>query len=396
MKYSTLFLLLCAHLLDHATGHSLLVSPEGITPETCRRGGGPGIPVENCAGPCYLRKLGIGTREVSEIRRGKDVFRGRSPGVSFYPPNKPAAVYRRGQVVTMKYTRNNHGPGGFVRYALVPLSFDWMNKDVHSKLAVHYSCWGETPVEAQQSELHPDRFGFSFVGSDGDEHSFKKGYYVNKMKIPDVIPDGKYMIGWSWYGGCGCPLRTGGRQAPCEYSYFADYWSCSFVEIKGGNPLAKEYKPVFVGSSFSNPKNSGCRAAHNSLGICTYEPCEGKKCKYQKPKEFYGSGPRKLTPADFGYTGAIKQVHKKRKHTPKRKPKIWKADIDTAVRSCTCIGMSARCTQRHEVRSVGCRRYTKYQDQPDSCKKSCCKLCKTRSKWRVCQRYATVKKICGL
>ncbi len=420
--------------------------PQGITGSSCRLGGDPKFGVDNCPGPCDLRKLGIGNAEVSQLRRGIDVFEGKSPRVNFYPPNKPAAEFRRGQTVTMKYTRSNHGPGGFERYTLVPLDKNWMDKSVHTRLAIHFSCWGETPVAAKPNELERDEFGFSFIGSDGQQHSFSKGYYISKVTIPDVVPDGKYMVGWSWYGGCGCAVTGNGPLAPCRYSYFSDYWSCSFIEIKGGNPLAKEYKPAFVGSNFAEPKGSGCRAAFDSLGQCTYEPCTGKKCEFIKPKEFQGAGPRTLTPADFGYDGTLSEEKEEEKKPepepmpepekltpmPSSKPKIekkyestptpsseqkkedkpvetpemkkegelsvddfTKPMITKAVLSCICIGKSKKCSSWFESRTYGCKGKTSSYRQPESCKKYCCTLCKAKSNWRICRRYWRVRKMCG-
>lgn len=287
------------------SAHSTMTQPSGLTGAVCRQGDKSLRNKRYCEGPCNLRNLRVTDAEVSQIRRGIDIFAKRTsqlPRALFYPPNKPAATYKRGQTITVKYTRNNHGPGGFERYTLVPLRFNWMNKAVHSKLAIHFSCWGENPKTAAPNELEKSKFGVSLVGTDGRAHKFPKGYYVTRLTIPEVVPDGKYILGWSWYGGCFNSVKGNTPQEPGTTSGFTDFWSCSFIEVRGGKPLVKEYKPVFFGSRFATPRGSACRSGSDSLGHCRKEPCK-KKCEYMKPKEFQGDGPRTLTPVDFGYMG---------------------------------------------------------------------------------------------
>ena len=168
-----------------------MTQPEGITGFTCREGGPINSDKTFCEGPCNLNNLRVTEDEVRQIRRGIDVFVDRNsnrPRANFYQPNKPSAVSRRGQTITIKYSRNNHGPGGFERYTMVPLSANWMNKRVHSRLAIHYSRWGENPREAAPDELETKEFGFSLVGSDGQNHNFPKAYYTTRLTIPDVVP----------------------------------------------------------------------------------------------------------------------------------------------------------------------------------------------------------------
>ncbi len=418
MARSTVILSVLAACLVHlAHAHSRMAKPYGLSGKTCKMGGELRFGRTYCRGPCDLSSLKIGRAEYNQIRRGVDVFENRSkkPRTKFYPPNKPAEVYRRGQIVRMVYTRNNHGPGGFERYALIPLSYDWMNKAVHTRLTFRYSCWGENPQIAQPNEMGRDEFGFSLVGTDGDNHRFAKGYYVNKVEIPDVVPDGKYIIAWAWFGGCGCRVTSSKAVESCGTSYFSDYWSCSFIEIKGGKPLAKEYKPVFIGSNFAKPRGSACRAAFDSLGQCKFEPCRGKQCRYMKPRAFLGDGPRPLTPADFGYKGPVGRVKSKvgkklkrarspsRKPAPSKKLKPKKSKPDPKIRpgkvmrrslfSCLCIAYSRRCYSYFQKNSSGCNRHTFYKHQPDSCRKSCCSVCKHHRNWDLC-KYYRVKEVC--
>lgn len=100
-------------------------------------------------------------------------------------PERPAAYWKRGGKVKIKWHRNNHG-GGFVRFSLVPVSKmnDW---EWHKITAFHYGCF-----EAYRYRC----YGFAQCGSDNDGN----GYY-QEIEIPNVFPDGKYVFVMVWYGG---------------------------------------------------------------------------------------------------------------------------------------------------------------------------------------------------
>lgn len=200
--------------------------------------------------------------------------------------------------MTVKYARNNHAPGGFVRLTLVPLT-DIMNKAAHARNAFHYSCWGAHPVAAKGNDLERDRHGFSLVGSDGRDGKHQPGYYVERVTVPPVVPDGDYVLGWAWYGGIGGPVHDNDPQEPRDKSYFGDYWSCSFVRVRGGDRLKKRFTPVFV-NGMNQFSSNGCMSFADRPGICVYEPCKGIRGTYQKPIEFKdGKTPRDLTPVNF-------------------------------------------------------------------------------------------------
>lgn len=220
-----------------------------------------------------------------------------SGNVNFDSPDNPAAVYSRGQSVRMKYQRNNHGPGGFIRLTLVSPE-KMMDKSEHEKNAFHYSCWGAHPTTATPDELGTDQYGFGLIGIDGEQHNQGPGYYTTDVTIPTVVPDGKYVLGWSWFGGIGSPIYSTEPQEPTTYGYFADYWSCSFVEIRGGDELQSFYTPVF-NNDMSQFSDEGCMAANDEPGVCVYEPCL-ELGSYQKPRQFKdGNSPADLTPGNF-------------------------------------------------------------------------------------------------
>lgn len=185
-----------------------------------------------------------------------------------------------------------------MRLTIVPVEAA-MDKEVHARNAFHYSCWGAHPVAATSSELGRDEFGFSLVGSDGRNGRHKPGYYIERAVIPSVVPDGDYILGWTWYGGTGGHVLGNEPQKPGQFSYFGDYWSCSFVRIKGGASLSRRYTPIFE-NSMRRFSDKGCMSFTDRPGICEIEPCLKIRGKYQKPAEFrQGRTPMYLTPRNF-------------------------------------------------------------------------------------------------
>lgn len=155
-----------------------------------------------------------------------------------------------------------------------------MNKKIHARNAFHYSCWGGDPVVANASELGRDELGFSLVGGDGKLHGLKPAYYTTTVTIPDVIPNGNYVLGWVWYGGL-----DGGLEGPEKpIGLFSDYWSCSFIRISGGAKLQTEFQPRFV-NNLQDKWEGGCLAANDRPGNCVFEPCI-RNATIQVPWEF--------------------------------------------------------------------------------------------------------------
>lgn len=212
-------------------------------------------------------------------------------------PNNPSAVYSRGQQVTIKYQRNNHGPGGFIRLTLVPVD-QMMDKDVHERNAFHYGCWGANPVVATARDRRRNAQGFSIAGADGKLHHMPVSYYTAKVTIPTVVPDGVYALGWVWYGGLGGTLYQNVPANPYPRGLFSDYWSCAFVRIEGGSPMEQVFQPVFK-SGMEKWWGDACKSANDAPGVCTYEPCI-VNAKMQQPRPFKGGAkPKVLRPRDF-------------------------------------------------------------------------------------------------
>lgn len=107
-----------------------------------------------------------------------------------------------------------------------------------------------------------------------------KGYYVTDVSIIPSVPDGDFILGWAWYGGAGSPVTGNVQQEPLPYSGLGDSWSCAFIHIQGGAPLASSCEPVFK-NDMPAVSTKGCIASVNRLGPWTYEPCE-RRGVYQK------------------------------------------------------------------------------------------------------------------
>jgi hypothetical protein len=111
--------------------------------------------------------------------------------------------------------------------------------------------------------------------------------------------------GWTWYGGVAGAKVANVDTAPGTLSDFGLYWACSWIEIKGGTPLAAEYTPVFV-NDMSQFSDEGCAASVNTVTGCIVEPCSPViDAKFMKPAEFEnGKTPPPLTPQMYGATSS--------------------------------------------------------------------------------------------
>lgn len=230
---------MCQKLFMTSAAHSFLTQPKGDygfweKPE-CRVGGPPHAPNDSCRGPCI---------EESSWMFDKDA------GVE--------DVYARGQNVHIKWTRNNHR-GGFVRLALVPRD-QRMNRTAHRDFAFWFGCF----------DMGNHRCQSPMCGT--DERNIA---YSALVRIPTVLPDGDYVLGWTWYGGITSGL-----------SYFGDYWSCSFVRVQGG-PRTKHFDRVFsAGTRSGSLSHNTCMSAVNSMGQCVREPCYGHRGAAMVPAPF--------------------------------------------------------------------------------------------------------------
>eukprot|EP00168_Porphyra_purpurea_P018607 TRINITY_DN7013_c0_g1_i1.p2 TRINITY_DN7013_c0_g1~~TRINITY_DN7013_c0_g1_i1.p2 ORF type:complete len:545 (-),score=177.94 TRINITY_DN7013_c0_g1_i1:127-1761(-) len=175
---------------------------------------------------------------------------GPCPNSQFRPdtsPGNPAAVYRRGSKYEVRWTRNNH-EGGILRWAMVPVSEMW-DMGSHQRNAFHWSCWNINRFKCGVMDAHRDCY-----------YDQTDVAYRDRLRIPDNLPDGDYVLGWTWYGG--------GAGPPGKQAIFGDYYDCSYVRVEGGNPLADKHDPTFSGDATGT-----CLATVNRPGICKREPC---------------------------------------------------------------------------------------------------------------------------
>ena len=310
-----------AQVLIFASAHSFLTWPQPITPYSCRVGG-PKEFLFNCRGPCFLHHN-------LDANPPKSNFYPEKIGNKRYPGGgKPAATFSRGERVKIKYARNNHSPGGFNRFTLVRPE-DTMNRAAHDKNVFWYSCWGAEFSEATPAELKRDKYGFNIAGGDRfRKNGPAQGYYTADVVIPKCVPDGKYIFSMLWYGGTGGGIESNDPRHPGQWSLFGDYWSCSFIEIKGG-PKADSCEVVFNAdskyskdkcfSSVDRPGSPNCKAtvedpqSFSDECQCKVEPCKNKKNervrgKYMVPASFNGKKPKPLTPANWGGKVMQKQL----------------------------------------------------------------------------------------
>lgn len=194
--------------------------------------------------------------------------------------DKPAAVWKRGQKVMFSWAKNNHR-GGLVRVSLVPAD-SMMSRPWHAKLALFHGCW--------ESGMY--RCAGDMCGSDSDNEGFQR-----EVVIPPVFPDGIYVAAVVWYGGLHFSRDKG---------QFPDYFSCSFVHIKGGAALGGSYQPEWAPGDTGkfeavaytgDPSKEGmCHTASDEVGKCPNTGCTGPDFwAVSKPYQ-NGRMPDKITP----------------------------------------------------------------------------------------------------
>lgn len=212
----------------HVAAHTSLVKPlEETYDNACRIGGINRHKGVNCPGPCPTKRR----------RR-----------------NYRIETFRRGQRTPVEYLRNNH-KGGFLRLSLVPVH-QKMSHAVHARNAFRWSCWSHGRIGCGRGECGTDK---------------TRSRYRQFVTIPDVFPDGEYVLGMAWYGGS---FEQG------------DYYSCARVRVQGGAPLRSRYT-----ATLENARNGKCESTANKLGVCRREPCRGKRRSLMRPAEFNGRAP---------------------------------------------------------------------------------------------------------
>lgn len=247
-----------------------------------------------------------------------------------------------------------------------------MNKKKHAANAFLYTCWGANAVPASSDEMGRDDYGYTLIGSDGDQHNFAIGYYTRQVIIPPCVPDGDYVLGFAWYGGTTSLVDGTNPQKPSKYGYYGDYWSCAFVRIEGGVKLASKCKPVFD-NDMTVFSTKGCMSTVDRPGPCTYEPCE-KTGRYRKPQPFKNGAPPPLTPDNFKEVDAYPR--------------------SVAINACNCLLRDNRCKDKYVSSSWGlCQSFTYIDDQSAQCRNTCCDLCSSKNAPSLCTERK-IRKLC--
>jgi len=149
-----------------------------------------------------------------------------------------------------------------MRLSLVPMKHRFSHK-VHDRNAFLWTCWDVGLRDCPRRTPHD-------CGTD------RKGKrYRQWVRMPNVFPDGDYMLGYAWYGG-------GWRQG--------DYWSCARIRIRGGK-LDNWHQPAF---KTSGSRGGRCYSSSTDLGQCRREPCF-RHMAWRKPAHFNGRQPGRIS-----------------------------------------------------------------------------------------------------
>lgn len=163
---------------------------------------------------------------------------------------------------------------GFIRLGLVPIT-RMFDQKAHEELAFYYGCWEQGNYKCNGDECGTDAKG---------------GGFQRKIRVPDVLPDGLYVLSFLWYGGC---------EHKRKWGKFSDYSSCSYVMIKGGKKQTYRYQPFFDAGKGEFETKGKCLTSSTYPGKCQ-SGCPGTKSFHSLPFPFRQNNmPRKLKRGDF-------------------------------------------------------------------------------------------------
>lgn len=178
-------------------------------------------------------------------------------------PQNPAAEWRRGQRVRICYARNNHH-GGIARFSLVPVNV-MSSRRAHDVLTLFHTCW-DAGMENCRLLKEPC----------GTDRSFA---FCRSFVVPDVFPDGDYVLGHVWYGGLHFSRDRG---------HFPDFYSCSFVRVRGGvnRKCWPRFKKFFEPGTGRKVRWGKCHTSSTKVGECDRVGCKSKRSFYAVPDGF--------------------------------------------------------------------------------------------------------------
>jgi len=159
---------------------------------------------------------------------------------------RAGAVLRRGQSVTLRYMKNNHGPVGFVRWSLVPAKLHY-SVAAHARFAFWWNCWGSGYRRCQR---RGDPRG---CGSDR-----KKEAWSSRVTIPTSIPDGNYILGFGAWG-----AARSKKEGGCARAHAG--WAGGIARVRAGRERAPPVQPT---ASMETGTNASDRLSTSPVPRC--------------------------------------------------------------------------------------------------------------------------------
>lgn len=185
---------------------------------------------------------------------------------------RPAVTWRRGEQVKIAWAKNNHH-GGMFRVSLLPMPL-MHDKVAHSRFAFEYGCW--------ESGEYNCREAGDDCGTDNSEA------YKRQITVPDVYEDGVYVLGYVWYGGL---------HYSRDHGEFADFYSCAFVRIQGGAPVASSFLPRWIPGDSEKIEHGMCETSAVTVGECDGSGCWEQRSFMGWASEFWKGYPAPITSA---------------------------------------------------------------------------------------------------
>ncbi|TMW61173.1 hypothetical protein Poli38472_013637 [Pythium oligandrum] len=135
--------------------------------------------------------------------------------------------FKAGEEITVEWSRNNH-LGGFIRYSMVPRN--QATKANFDKNTFFYTC-RETNCTLKKCK---DKWCGDDAGS--KDHEIKCS---TKVKLPDYLPSGDYVMQWTWHSAGSSYGNVGWNTG--------NYKTCADIRLTTSGSGSKPKCPPFVG-----------------------------------------------------------------------------------------------------------------------------------------------------
>lgn len=166
-------------------------------------------------------------------------------------PSTATTTYRRGDIITLSWGRNNHN-SGYIRLYVVPLSQSDDYASYNRNNLVQTNCYMPDCTGANNSPFNGDPGGTPF-----------NGLLCNiKFQIPTWLSDGDYTLRWLW--------SSGGDSFGLINLGLIDFASCHDFKISGGATGSKPSCPLFIGGDVADRSRNACEFFKNNIvNTCT-------------------------------------------------------------------------------------------------------------------------------